>query len=47
VLKAAMSDHAERQHRGEKARLAMATYAPELQYDRWAALIRECMEEGV
>lgn len=46
VLSVAMADHAERQRRGEQARVAMGAFAPDLQYDRWAALIRQCMSEG-
>jgi glycosyltransferase involved in cell wall biosynthesis len=43
-LSAAMGDGRERERRGEKASLVMAAYAPEVQYDRWAHLIRSCLD---
>jgi GalNAc-alpha-(1->4)-GalNAc-alpha-(1->3)-diNAcBac-PP-undecaprenol alpha-1,4-N-acetyl-D-galactosaminyltransferase len=45
VLSAAMADDAERARRGARAAESMTAYAPELQFDRWARLLRTLMDE--
>jgi glycosyltransferase involved in cell wall biosynthesis len=40
VLAAAMSDRCERTRRGLRAAESMAVYAPEIQFDRWANLLK-------
>lgn len=44
ALSAAMDAGTERARRGEKASLAMAAYAPEIQYDSWADVIGSCLD---
>ncbi len=41
TLSLAMGSPAERQHRGEKAALAMSEYTPDKQFDKWALLINK------
>jgi GalNAc-alpha-(1->4)-GalNAc-alpha-(1->3)-diNAcBac-PP-undecaprenol alpha-1,4-N-acetyl-D-galactosaminyltransferase len=44
TLQVAMADHAERARRGEQAIRHMATFAPDVQFDRWAELLNNTAE---
>ena len=44
TLDTAMADGAERARRGKRAAASMAIYAPEVQFDRWAALLETLTE---
>ena len=46
VLDEAMANRAERARRGAKASESVAAYAPEIQFDRWAKLIRSVVGEA-